>query len=175
MARIAILLAATLLVPLHPAEAQKRVWRTYVGTPSDKVSVCYPADLLRPHRNRKGDDKIDLSSPAGPTGGEVLIFGRPEKRADRGTTVQDEFEYSLHEEATMHSKILRRELKPDAFFLVSEATGLITYAWGVQVDHSVKQLHISYPAARAAQWKGVPERMRACFRSLGPITDPLAY
>jgi hypothetical protein len=169
------LLTAALLLPLFPVQAQKRVWRTYVGDPSSKVSVCYPTDLLRPHLHRKARNEVDLISPAGVTEGEANIWGRPDKRVDRGTTVQDEFEYSLNQEKRDHAKILHKELNPDSFFYVSKVTGLITYVWGVHVDRSVKQLQITYPAAQAARWKSVPEHMRACFHSLGPITDPLAY
>ena len=172
--RIAILVTAALLLPLNPAQAQKRVWRTYVGNPSSKVSVCYPGDLLVPYRNRKHHE-IDLASPAGPNEGEAILFGRPDKRADRGTTVQDELEYALNQEKMTHSRILHKEFTPESYFYISKADGSLTYAWGVHVDRSVKQLLVTYPAARAAQWKGIPERMRACFRSLGPITDPLAY
>jgi hypothetical protein len=163
------------LLPLHSAQAKQRLWRTYVGEPSSKVSVCYPSDLLAPYRSRKRRHEIDLASPAGPSEGSAILFGRPDKRADRGTTVPDELQYALNQEKMTHARILHKESTPDSYFYISKDNGSLTYAWGVHVDRSVKQLLVSFPAAKTAQWKGVPQRMRACFRSLGPITDPLAY
>jgi len=174
MGRIAILITVALLWPFHPAQAEKRVWRTYEGDPSSKVSVCYPSDLLAPYRNRKRH-KIDLASPGGSTEATAILFGRPDKRGDRGTTVPDELEWALNQEKSTRARILQKEVTPESYFYISTGDGSLDYGWGVHVDHSVKQLFVSFPVARAAQWKGVPERMRACFRSLGPVTDPLAY
>ena len=179
------LLSGLLLSVAAPAAPPRHSWRIYKADPDLKAEVCYPADLLRPHHNRKNRGVIDL---IGSGGAEDLVEARPDKH----TTLRDELRYSLgwvtdqaprvlhvegnpgivREDYAPAMKVISSLVKTDFFVYTAEDNKMIQYEWRSHLDHAYKGLLIIYPKSRAAEWKGVPERMRACFRSLGPITDP---
>jgi hypothetical protein len=181
-------LTAGLLVCSASASAahQRHNWRVYQADPDMRAQVCYPADLLHIHHNKKDEGLIDL---VGADDAEVLIGGR----SDKYTTLRAELRYSLgvstsgpswvhesgpgltplHWDDTPQLKVTSSIVTKNSYLYVAENARTVLIEWGIHVDHAIKQLLIIYPKSRAAAWKGVPEHMRSCFKSLGPITNPL--
>jgi len=122
----------------------------------------------------------------GPDGGEVLVDSRSEKY----TTLQEELKNSLAfntepaakpakiwgdpatPDYTLTVKIIKKIVRPDWYLYIGENKRITEYVWRHYVDHAFKGFSIMYYKSHAEAWKGVPERMRACFKSLGPITNP---
>lgn len=165
---------------------QRHHWRLYNADPDMRAQVCYPADLLRVHHNKEGEGEVDL---VGADDAQVLIGGR----RDQYTTLRAELRYSLgvftsgpgyvhesgpgltplHWDDTPQLKVTSSIVTPESYLYVAENAQTVLIDWGIHVDHAIKQLLVVYPKSRAAAWKGVPEHMRSCFKSLGPITNPL--
>lgn len=168
------------------ATSGHRHWRVYEANPDIKVSVCYPTDLLHTRRNKEYEGWIDLSGHGGAT---VFLNGRPEKYV----SLKDQLEHALdqlpggpryiHESGPgltpVHyfdiprKKITSSIVKPEWYLYVAEDKNEVLVDYGIHVDHAIKQLSITYPRSKKAEWRGVAERMRSCFKSLGPITNPM--
>lgn len=132
---ILISVAATGAAPRHR-------WRIYKADPDLKVEVCYPADLLHVHHNKKNEGSIDLT---GAGDAEVLIEARPDKH----TTLRDELRYSLgwttepaprflhvegnpgivREDDTPPMKITSSIVKADFYIYTAENNKMIEYEW----------------------------------------------
>ena len=184
--RLTLFITLLLLCESSGAASSRRHWRIYQADPRTKVSVCYPTDLLRTHPNKEYKGWTDLEGAGGAT---VLLNGRP----DKYTTLKGEMRYSIAESSGgprwIHDpgpgltplrffnfpkmKITSSVVNQDSYHYVMEDKEEVLISWGIHIDHAIKSLLISYPKSHASAWKGVPERMRSCFKSLGPITNPL--
>jgi len=181
--RVALLSGLVLFSAAASAAPPPHRWRIYRAHPDLKVEVCYPADLLRVHHDK---DEWANTWLMGPDGGEVLV----DSRSDKYTTLQKELKYSLDvatspaakpakilgdpatPDYSLTVKITQKIARPDWYLYIGENKRIIKYVWRRHVDHAFKGFEIIYYKSHAAAWKGVPERMRACFKSLGPITNP---
>lgn len=184
--RLSLIMALLLLCEPAGSASARRHWRIYQHDPDIKISVCYPTDLLRTRPDTEYKGWIDLNGAGGAT---VLLNGRP----DKYTTLKDEMRHSIAEFSggprwihdpgpgltplrfynSPRMKITSSMVTQDSYLYVMEDKKEVIIDWAIHVDHAIKDLFISYPKSRAAAWKGVPERMRSCFKSLGPITNPL--
>lgn len=181
------LTAGLLLFSASASAAQQHKWRRYTADEDTKAQVCYPADLLHVHHNVKDEGAIDLE---GAGDAEVLLLGRP----DKYTTLRAELRYSLGEatsgprwihqsgpgltplvwDDTPRLKVTSSIVTKKSYLYVAENAQTVEVEWGIHVDRAIKKLLIVYPKSQAVKWKGVPEHMRSCFRSLGPITNPFS-
>lgn len=186
---LSLVIALLLLCDSAGATSGRRQWRLYQPDPDSKISVCYPSDLLHVHRNKEYKAYKDLFDLTGADGATVLAGGRP----DKYTTLQDQMRSSITEFSGgprwIHDpgpgltplrfyniprmKITSSMVTRDSYLYVMENREEVITEWGIHVDNAIKTLFISYPKSHASAWKGVPERMRSCFKSLGPITNPL--
>jgi hypothetical protein len=182
--RLGLLSGLLLLSTTAPAAPSHHRWRIYRDGPDANAEVCYPADLLR---IRHDEHRWTNTWLMGADEAEVLV----ESRSDKYTTLQKELEYSLAFDTepaakpakiwgdpatpdyTLTVKITKKSVKPDWYLYIGENKTIITYVWRYHVDHAFKGFQIIYPKSHKASWEGVPERMRACFKSLGPMTDPM--
>ena len=181
--RLGFLSGLLLLSATASAAPSHHRWRIYRDSRDANAEVCYPADLLRVRH-----DEHDWANSwlMGPDGGEVIV----ESRSDKYTTLQEELKNSLAfntepaakpakilgdpatPDYTLTVKITKKIIKPDWYLYIGENKRINTYVWRQHIDHTFRGFSLMYYKSHAAAWKGVPEHMRACFKSLGPITNP---
>ena len=175
-------LLSLLVTAASAAPPQQHRWQTYRAQADLKVEVCYPADLLRVHHDQQEWDNTWLM---GPDGGEVLVDSRSEKYTTLSKELNRSIDYFTNpypivkhsgDDAVMDYsrtvKIIKKTVRADWYIFTGENKKIVVYSWRYYVDHAFKGFDIIYPKSNAAAWAGIPERMRACFKSLGPITNP---
>lgn len=181
--RLGLVSGLLLLSSAASAAPPRHHWRIYRAQPDFKVEVCYPADLLRV---RHDEHRWANTWLMGPDGGEVIV----ESRSDKYTTLQEELKNSLAFDTepadkpakiwgdpatpdyTITVRIAKKIVRPDWYLYIGENKRIIKYVWKQYMDHAFKGFWLMYYKSHATAWKGVPEQMRACFKSLGPITNP---
>lgn len=181
--RLGLALGLFLLPSAAAALSPGHRWRIYRAEADDKAEVCYPADLLHVRHDEHSWSNTWLM---GPDDAEVIV----QSRSDKYTTLSEEMKNSIEIDTSpgypppefigdepkadykVIFKITRRIVKPDWYLYTGENKKFILYVWRHRVDHAFKGFWMVYPKSNAAAWKGIPERLRACFKSLGPITNP---
>lgn len=173
-----------LLSATATAAPPRHHWRIYRAHPDLKAEVCYPADLLRVHHDK---DEWANTWLMGPDDAEVAL----ESRSDKYTTLRKELSHSLLENTTPSARpakvpgypavpdysltvtVTKSIIKPNSYTYIGENRKIVIYVWRYYVDHAFKGFTIIYPKSNASTWKGIPEKMPECFKSLGPITNPM--
>jgi hypothetical protein len=183
--RLILALGLTLFSASAAAASLRHRWRIYRADPDLKVSVCYPADLLHSHHDENDPGVVSLAGDDA----HVFILAHPDKYTD----LKSELDHSLAENSggprwihetgpgitpLHYVKIPQMRLKSSIvnrkFYLYEADDGNdIIIEFAIHVDHAIKIMEIQYPKAHALAWRGVAERMRSCFKSFGPVTNPL--